>query len=190
MSKVSLLKIKLKISTKSVAKVLIKPGYLAAAITGSLLASAFILWSLNISLVKYIIVDAPINIWQKFDFFIDVYKGIYTTYETIQGTGIVIFSVLFGINLALLIFVLRNRGFQAVPKKSGAGGFALAILGGGCIACGTSIIAPVLATLGATSTPLLRNLSTIFLWFGSILIIYSIYKLGAVISYVLAQEEY
>jgi len=97
--------------------------------------------------------------------------------------------VLFGINLALLVFVLRNRGFKLIPKKSGLGGFAFAIIGGGCIARGTSIIAPLLATLGATSAPFVRDPGAIFNWLGSLLIAYSIYKLGAVCSYIFATKD-
>ncbi len=189
MSKQKLWLLKLKISLKSAAKVFTRPSYILLAVFGSLLVSGLILWSLNLDLVRYIIFEAPTSGSQKFGFFYDTYKSIYTSYDSVQDTGIVVFSVLFGINLALIVFVLKHRGFQAIPKKSGFGSFALAIVGGGCIACGTSIIAPLFATLGATSASFVRDLGAIFNWLGSLLIIYSIYKLGAVVSYVLAVNE-
>ncbi len=189
MIKRSLAVLKLKISLRSALRVFRHPSYVFLAIFGSLFSSALILWSLNLSLVKYILFDAPLNIFQKLDFFFDVYKSIYSTYSGIQGTGIVVFSVLFGINLALLAYALKNRGFKSIPKKSGIGGFAVAIIGGGCIACGTSIIAPIIATFGATSTAFLTELSVILSWLGSILIAYSIYKLGLICSILLAKSK-
>ncbi|MBW3568575.1 hypothetical protein KY385_00385 [Candidatus Parcubacteria bacterium] len=173
---------------RSSVKVFARPAYIFLAIFGSLLTSGLILWSLNFDLIRYVIVEAPISTFQKLNFFFDVYKDIYTTYNNVQNAGVVIFSILFGINLALLVFVLKHRGFQSIPKKSGAGGFAMAIIGGGCIACGTSLIAPLLATFGASVTPLIRDLATLFTFVGILLITYSIYKLGLICSYIFASR--
>ena len=184
-----LLLVKIKVSLKSAFRVFINPVYILWVGLGTLITSGFILWSLNLNLLGYVIFDAPISLLQKIDFFFDIYSNLYTTYTGVQSISLVIFSVLFGINLALLIFVLKNRGFSAIPKKSGVGGFALAILGGGCVACGTSLIAPLVATLGAGATPFLRDLATIFNILGSILILYSIYKLGGIASYIFASRK-
>ncbi|PJE65192.1 hypothetical protein COU91_03080 [Candidatus Saccharibacteria bacterium CG10_big_fil_rev_8_21_14_0_10_47_8] len=181
--------LKLKISLRSALKVFRRPAYIVLALLTTLVASGSILWSLNLDLLRYIIFEAPISALAKVDFFFDIYKGVYTDFSSAQSTLVVIFSVLFGINLALLVFVLKHRGFKAIPKKSGAGGFALAIIGGGCIACGTSLIAPLLATFGASATPLIRDLATVFTFIGSLLIIYSIYKLGAVCSYIFTSQD-
>jgi hypothetical protein len=181
--------LKTRLSLQTATKVLMRPAYFLLAILGTLLASGSILWSLNLDLARYIWLEAPISLPTKLGFFFDVYKSIYTTYSSVQGTTIVVFSILFGINLSLLVFVLKHRGFQAIPKKSGIGGFAVAIVGGGCIACGTSLLAPLLATFGATATPLIRDLATIFMSVGIVLITYSIYKLGAVAVYIFATQN-
>lgn len=189
MSKQKLQLLKLKINLGSVLKIFQRPAYIVIALITTLIASGAILWSLNLDLLRYIIFEAPISAFAKVGFFFDVYKDVYTDFSSAQSTLVVIFSILFGINLALLVFVLKHRGFQSIPKKSGIGGFALAIIGGGCIACGTSLIAPLLATFGATATPLIRDLATIFTFIGCLLIIYSIYKLGAVCSYIFASQN-
>lgn len=181
--------IKLKIGLGCAIKVFRRPAYIALALLAALAASGSILWSLNLNLLRYIVLEAPISAAAKVVFFFDVYKDVYTDFSSVQNTMVVIFSVLFGMNLALLIFVLKHRGLQSIPKKSGIGGFALAIIGGGCIACGTSLIAPLLATLGAVATPLIRDLATIFTFIGSLLTMYSIYKLGAVCSYMFASQN-
>ncbi len=169
-------------------KVFKRPSYIVLAISGAILSSSFILWSLNLDLVKYIVVDAPISFADKLNFFWSVYKDIFTTYESLQALGLVVFSILFGINLSLITFAIKNQGFKNVPKKSGFGGLALAIVGGGCVACGTSLLAPLLATFGAVSGAFLRELSLYLNWIGSLLMIYSIYKLGLLANYIRTKE--
>ena len=110
------------------------------------------------------------------------------TFDSVQALGIVIFSSLFGLNLALLVYVLRNQGFKNIPKKSSFGGTVFAVLAGGCVACGTSILAPLVATFGATSTAFLRDLSAWLNWTASVLIVYSIYKLGLLAATVRAKH--
>lgn len=188
MSEVGSIKLRLKVSLRAISKVLRQPGYIAVAVLGMLIASGFILWSLNLDLLQYVWFQTTLPVIDKLDFFISVYKDLYGTYNSIEGTGIVLFSVLFGVNMSLLIFVIKHHGFAKVPKKSGIGGFALAIVGGGCVACGTSLLAPVLATVGATSSAFVRELAIVFNWLGVVLISYSIYKLGQLSAYVFAKQ--
>jgi hypothetical protein len=78
--------------------------------------------------------------------------------------------------------MLKTGSLKQVPKKSGGAGLIFAVLSGGCVACGTSILAPLLATIGATSTVFVQDLSNFLNWISIILISYSIYKLSGVIN--------
>lgn len=174
---------------KGMIHVLKQPKYIAGAIIGAFLSSSLVIWSLNLDLVKYIIFEAPITLADKLRFFGTTYNDIFTTYESNQALGILIFAVLFGINISMLIFVLKNKGFKEIPKKSGFGGTVFAVLSGGCVACGTSLLAPIAATFGATSGAFLRDLSIWLNWVASILIIYSIYKLGQLVAAIKASSH-
>ncbi len=174
--------IKLKNSLIGILEVFKNPVYIMVAIITSFFISGFIIWSLNFELVRYIVLDAPINFYEKLTFFWEVQTGIYTAYGESQATGIIIYGLLFGINTALIVYVLRNSNFKKIPKKSGTAGLIAVMLSGGCIACGTSILAPILATLGATSSIFIYELSNILNWIGIIFILFSIYTLGAVIQ--------
>lgn len=182
-----LLSSKIKLSLVSSLKVFKKPSYVVLAILGSMLTVGLILWALNLEVLTYIIFKAPISVADKLILFRDIYSDIYTNFSEIHEVITVLFSVLFGLNLALLIFVIKNRGFKKIPKKSGFGGLLLAVVGGGCVACGTSLIAPLLASIGGVSTAFFRELSLFLNLAGSLLIIYSIYKLGLVASYIFAK---
>lgn len=174
--------LKIKIIKNAFVKVFSKPKYIVLALVSNFIMMGIIIWSLNLELLGYIVFQAPIGLLAKMEFFLYGYQSLFTTYDNILSLGIIVFTFLFGINVAMLTYVIRRIGFKAVPKKSGGGAFIFAILGGGCVACGTSLLAPLLASLGAVSAPLLRDLGAIFNWLGSILIIYSIYKLSLLIN--------
>ncbi len=175
-------RLKLKITLKAVSTVMRLPRYVLLAAFSTLLMAGLIIWSLNLDLLRFILFEAPLSPYDKFEFFAYGYQSLFTTYDSALSLGIIIFTLLFGINIAMLTFVIRRQGFASIPKKSGGGAFMFAILGGGCIACGTSLLAPLIASAGAVSAPLLRDLGAVFNWLGSLLLIYSIYKLSLLVQ--------
>lgn len=175
-------KIKFKIVKNALKKVFSNPKYIMLALLANFFMMGIIIWSLNLELLSYILFQAPIGFFDKIEFFLYGYQSLFTTYDNILSLGIIVFTFLFGVNIAMLTYVVRRIGFKAVPKKSGGGAFIFAILGGGCIACGTSLIAPLLVSFGAVSAPLFRDLGAIFNFIGSILIIYSIYKVSFLVN--------
>lgn len=174
--------VRLKNSAHGIIKVLKRPHYILLAGLVAFLASGLVIWSLNFELVRYIIIDAPISVFEKIRFFWDVQTGIYSAYENMQASGIILFGLLFGLNTALLVYTIRSGSIKKIPKKSGGASVVFAALGGGCVACGTSILAPLLATLGATTSTFVTSLSHVLIWISILLISYSMYKLGAVIN--------
>lgn len=174
--------LRIRILVKAVITVLRRPKYVLVSVMSSLFMAGLIIWSLNLELLKFILLEAPLSLWEKVSFISYGYESIFTNLNSPLSMGILTFTVLFGINMALLVYVIRRHGFKAIPKKSGGGAFMFAILGGGCIACGTSLVAPLLASFGAVSAPFLRGLGTIFNWVGSILIVYSIVKLSLLVE--------
>jgi hypothetical protein len=178
--RLAIFRLKLKVSLLASLKVFMKPHYLLGAVIAMFLVANLIIWSLNLELAQYIISEPSLSIASKLEFFSSSIRDIFTTYESNQALGIAVFSVMFGINIALLVFVLRNIGLKKMAKQSGASGTGLvfAVLSGGCVACGTSLLAPLAITFGATSGTFLRDVSLLLNWISSILILFSIYQLG------------
>lgn len=181
--------LQLKITASSVLHVLKHPSYIALSLISTIMMGGLIIWSLNLELLRYIFFESPLTLWEKIDFYFAGYRGLFSTLDSMLSLGIIVFTVLFGINLALMVFVIKRQGLKAVPKKSGGGAFIFAVLGGGCVACGTSLLAPLLASLGAVSTPLIRDLGAILNWLGSILLIYSIIKLSLLVKTVIVANK-
>jgi uncharacterized protein (DUF2062 family) len=176
------LKVRLHNALSGVSIVLKMPKYILLALLVTFIITGFIVWSLNFELLQFIVIDAPIALSEKLRLMWDVQTGIYTAYSSSQATGIILFGLLFGINAALFTYVYKSSGFKNIPKKSGGAGLVLAVISGGCIACGTSVLAPILATVGAGSSVFARELSNYLNWLGILLILYSIYKLGSIIN--------
>jgi len=144
-NKAALLGLKLKVSAVAVSRVLIKPHYFAGMIIFVLLAANLVIWSLNFELAQFIIIDSGLPVADKLRFFSTSVRDIFTTYESNQALGIAVFSVLFGINMSMLVFVLNNIGLKKMAKQSGASGAGLvfAVISGGCVACGASLLPPL-----------------------------------------------
>lgn len=176
------LKLKAKITLRAMIHVLKNPKYFIIGFISIFIMSGAIIWSLNLDLLRYILFEAPMSLYDKISFFSYTYESLFTTFDSAQSLGIVVLSVLFGINTAMFIYVIKRQGLKSVPKKSGGLAMTMAILGGGCVACGTSLLAPLLATFGATSGAFVRDLGAILMWTGSALTVYSIYKLATLIQ--------
>jgi hypothetical protein len=190
-AKCKLLLTKIKVVSQSIFFILRKPVYLMWFVLGAVFMIGSIVWSLNLDLVSYILFEAPLGIFEKLEFFFYTYESIFLSYNSLMAMGIVTLSLLFGINLVMVIFVLKNREVvEKLPKKSGLGAFAIAVASGGCIACGTSIFIPLLAFFGVgTSAVFIRNFGVWLMWLGSILLVYSIYKMGVLASTIIAKQK-
>lgn len=184
------LSIRLKASARGFLAVFTDLRYVAIAALGILFFGSLVIWSLNLEFARYVLLELPVSLGVRLQtIFWDPLWSIFTTYNNTQALGIMLFSVLSGLNSAMLIYVLKRQSFRNIPKKSGFGGTVFAVLAGGCVACGTSILAPMAATFGATSGAFLRDLSTMLNWAASLLIIYSIYKLGLLVATMQAKNR-
>ncbi len=183
MSKIKIpLRFRLKNSWSGIKKTFKSPVYILLAAVFSFLITGLVIWALNLDLLRFTLFESGFALSDKLQIIWDVQTGIYTAYNNAQATGIILFGIFFGINFALIVKAVRMNSFKKIPKKSGGAGLFFAILSGGCVACGTSILTPIIASLGATAAVSVEELSNILNWVSIILILYSIYKLGEVIN--------
>lgn len=173
----------LKTSGQNIIFVLRKPVYFLLAAAATIATALIILWSLNIEVFWLIITNEALNWLDKLELIIDILAGVFFNFTSPPDAALAVFSLLFGVNAALLSYVIKRRGLGNIPRKSGLSGFMIAVIGGGCLACGTSIFGPLLATAGGASTAFFRDFSLALNLLGSGLIAYSIYKLAILISY-------
>lgn len=138
--------------------VLGRPGYAleAALVTGTSL-SLFI-FSRNVPLLVDVILFGTLPPEAKLRIVAGMYTGMITVSRPL--TSVVLFSVaaLFGLNIALLTYYLREYDLSLRSGSGSLGGIVLGTLGAGCASCGSAVIAGVLSMVGgagaATFLPL------------------------------------
>jgi len=140
-----------------------------------------LLWALNVQVIGYILFRTPLGAGEKLSFLWSTCRELLQAYPIGQSVSMVLFSLLFSLNIWLLVFVLRHSP-RSTPKGSSVFGGLLAIIGAGCAACGTSLIAPFAATLGAGTVTAVERASVWFYWIGSALVLYALVKLGVIIA--------
>ncbi len=163
------------------------PWLILVAILLSTIIFGILLWMFNLGLLGYVLFQAPLTFAEKSGFIFGVYTSVLTNFDAPQAAALFLFAILFGINLSMLVFVMYARG--KVVKQSQKTGLSLvfAIIASGCAACGTSILTPVLVSIGAGgSLALSREIGIAISYLSLLLVLYSIYSLGAAVANTLA----
>lgn len=191
-TQVKLWKLKLKVSLGAVLRVLRHPGYALLSVALSGLTVLILLWFFNINLLVYVFGAANISLLDKAIFFFRGFESLVTNVDSLPAAVLLVFGVMSGINLAVLVYLLRRAGKQAALAGGGknAGGAVAALIGSGCAACGSSVLGPLLGLFGASiSIGVARQIGVLANIIGICLVAYSIYGLGHQVASSLAAER-
>lgn len=180
------------VSWRALWKILSQPKYvLVSAIIASLMLGILV-WVTNLALLISFWLDSAHTLVTKVKFFLYGYMSLFSNYSLLGAGMLLLFSVLTGVNIAILVFVV-SRSYQKVLSggTKNVGAILAAIIGAGCAACGTSFIAPLLATgvsasLSITFTSIVGVVANIL---GMLLLLYSIFSLGITAATALAQDR-
>ncbi len=130
--------------------ILTRLNYLLIFIIVSFVVFAILVLSSNMQLVLSIISHQSANIFTKFGIIIGLIGSIQTNFSIFSVFSMATVSILLGINISAMLYLIKEAG-GVLFKKSivGTGGGVLsAMLGGGCAACGTLVITPLLSAVG------------------------------------------
>jgi len=122
---------------------------LASGVAFTLVSAALLLP--NRPLIAQIF-SSDVALWSaKITFLWSIYGSLQTNFSLLTGTYLLIVGVLFGINMALLVYYIRRRQSAARSTKAhltNLGGMVSAIFGIGCAACGSVILTAVFGIAG------------------------------------------
>ena len=106
------------------------------------------LWLVNVNLLAYILSSPILTPIGKINFILDTYFDFFTIDNPVSLSRLA-FSLLLAINLTLLVFLWRvgKQRLGAVKSNSGA---LVAMIGSHCVACGTSLVAPLITALAGS----------------------------------------
>ena len=172
--------IKLKIATKANLKVLSNWKYALFAFVFAIVFIQFLYWVLNIELLWYFLSSTSLSIVDKLDVFSSIILSYLKSLPLWQSTVVVGLSITQGVVIASLIYIFRaqnrlnKRAFGTTTIAS-----LIAMFSVGCVSCGTSIIAPVLAIFISGSTAsLAESINKISILVGFIVALYAFYAVG------------
>lgn len=177
------------ISAKATAKLLyFKPQYLFLAAIMSVVFYEIIYWFLNLGLFRYLLTTEFLPLLAKVQLIISSYTSIFEQPYSPMAITLFVVSVLQGAAIAGIVYSIRRErsiNKSAIKDLGGTGAAGvLSVLGLGCAACGTSLIAPILALFFAASSAALAEqigfYSAVLALIVSVITIYiSGYKLSA-----------
>ncbi len=133
-------------------KVFRKPIYTFLAFSTSVVVFAFAVWLPNISLIVKIMGHREIPFTQKLDLPINLLGSIATNFTLLSALYTIAIAILFGINLAMIIYFLGRRITEVKQNGIVTGflGLASGVIGIGCVACGSLVLSSILSLFGAT----------------------------------------
>lgn len=128
-----------------------QPKYLVLSISISISVFSFSIWLPNISLITNVF-ELPVGFGEKINFLFSLYGSIGTNFTTMSALTVVLISVLFGIQVSVLIVyyqkvksVIRLKNLSLVGILGLVSGF----FGIGCTACGAILATSILSAFGA-----------------------------------------
>lgn len=126
-------------------------SYIALASALALMAFLLAVWFPNLGLIGEVFVDWNVALAPKLNIALSLLGGIGTNFSALSAGYTVAIAVLFGINAAMIVYLLRQKRAVAAGQNVaiGSGGVASGVLGIGCAACGSLISGAVLPFLGA-----------------------------------------
>lgn len=133
-------------------KVFRKPGYVILGLTTSFVTFAFATWLPNVRLIATIISSPNASFSQKIGIPLSLLGSIGTNFTPLSASYTVAIAILFGVNLALVVYFLKRRITEVKQGEIATGIFGIAsgVVGMGCAACGSLLLTSILSLFGAT----------------------------------------
>ena len=169
---------------KALKRVFKQPLYILMGVAVSLIVFFISVFSTNLALIQSIFLSDKVDFWYKLHFLWGLIGGLQTSVFPLSAFTTIAISILLGINIPMLIYMIRaNRlALQKTKSKgifSSIGGTIGGALGIGCAACGSLVLTPILASLGAVGlVGVLPFHGAEFGLLGMILLLFSIYLLA------------
>jgi len=127
-------------------------NYIFIAVISTVIVFIWSMWLPNFRLIWQIISSSSVSLYAKIAFLVSLLGSIQTNFSILSATYTIAIAVLFGINISMVIYYLREKKEflqQTGTAAAGVGGLISGAFGIGCAACGTIVLGPLLALIGA-----------------------------------------
>ncbi|MBI5612218.1 MAG: hypothetical protein HY942_03985 [Gammaproteobacteria bacterium] len=166
-------------------EVLGRPAYLLLANAIAIVVLAATLWLPNYRLIGAVFSTPGVALGSKLQLLASLAAGLADNFGAVPAVAAVIVPVLFGMDVAMIVYFARQRRARLARGEiaAGLGGAASGAIAAGCAACGSFLLLPVLSFLGAAGALALLPLGGAELGLLSIaLLLLSIYLIARKIA--------
>jgi|SRR3989338_9101439 len=136
---------------RSIWKVFRRPAYAVSAMVLALATFLFLALLPNYRAIVFVFDDGGLALGSKINFLFYLVFGIAESFNPLSIISIIAVSVLFGINIILIIYIWwrRSAGLNGKMAASALGGVGAGALSAGCAVCGSFALSAVLSVFGA-----------------------------------------
>ncbi len=118
-----------------------KYGILALVI--AIIMLVFAIWLPNLSFMRSIIISPVFSISQKIGILLGSLKAFETNLTLLSQVNTLILSLLFGVNMSLVVYYLNQRIHLQKSAGLSVGGIFSGLIGIGCASCGSFIFTSI-----------------------------------------------
>lgn len=132
------------------AQVFVRYSYITLACLLAVAVLVFALWFPNLALIAAVLTEPNASIATKFGILLSLLGAIATNYSLFSAAYTVAIAVLFGVNVSMIVFLLKQRRTAAAGQSIAlsTGGMTTGALGIGCAACGSLLASSALSFVG------------------------------------------
>lgn len=131
--------------------VLSVPRYAAVAVLAALLGLSLFVFSLNAPLVRFAL-GGELPLATRASILANLYPFVGTAFGALQGALLAAVAALFGVDVAMVSYHLREHGVSLSAGGGSALGALLGALGAGCAACGSALLVGLLSLFGVSTS--------------------------------------
>lgn len=126
------------------------PAYRALAVAVATLAFVLAVWLPNVGLIAQVFLESSAPPAAALGIALSLLGGIGTNFSPLAAGYTAAIAILFGLNMAMILYFARQGRVAAAGKSilAGSGAVASGIVGIGCAACGSLILGVLLPALG------------------------------------------
>lgn len=131
-------------------KVFKQPLYLAVTVLVSLIVLFSAILLPNLSLLINLYLSSSASVIELLEVTFSLLGSLKTNFTIVSASYTVVISVLFGINVSLVVYYVRNYkdGLEKSGITTSTFGILVGVFGIGCASCGSLILTSLLAALG------------------------------------------
>jgi hypothetical protein len=127
------------------------PVYTVIAAVAAVFGLTLFVLSQNLPLAEFLLTGSlPLD--SRLVILTEQYPFVGTNYGPLQGALLVVTAALIGVNVAMVIYHLREHALSAAQGTTSVAGVVLGTLGAGCAACGSAVLAGVLSLFGVAAS--------------------------------------